>query len=399
MDDLAINGGKPYKEKPFPQWPVYDEREIKNVEEVIKSQNWWRVTGTKVNEFERKFAEFQQCNYCLGVTNGTSALQLALDVLDIGVGDEVIVPAMSFISTGLAVINNNATPVMVDVDKDTYCMNVECFEKAITDKTRAVVPVHMAGNACDMDRICKIAKKYGISVIEDAAHCHGGEYLDKRLGSYGDMSIFSFQNGKLMTCGEGGALMLKDQDLYKRALVTQDVGRPIGDKVYKYVVRGENYRMNEFQAAILLAQMDRVDEYNRRREKNSALLDGLFEEIDGITPQKRSAGTTVFTHYMYMFSYDSKAFNGASRDMFVKCLIAEGIPASVCFSVMTDVDFITNCDFGGRVVDKEGIVRHKADNAKDIADNVIWLHHRVLEGDEQDVYDIANAVKKIQKNI
>ncbi len=399
MDDLAICGGVPYKTKPFPKWPVYDNREIDLVVDVVKSQNWWRITGTKVNEFEKKFAEFQQCKYCLGVTNGTSALQLALDVLGIGEGDEVIVPAMTFISTGLAVINNNATPIMVDIDPDTLCMKADAFEAAITEKTKAVIPVHMAGNACEMNAICEIAKKHSIRVIEDAAHGHGGEYQQKRLGSFGDMSIFSFQNGKLMTCGEGGALLTNDKELYEKAYVIQDVGRPRGDKIYEHVVRGENSRMNEFQAAILLAQMERVEEYNVRREKNARMLDELCGEIKGIVPQKRTADSNVFTHYMYMFYYDPVCFNGLSREKFIEYLIAEGIPASVCFTVMSDSEFIRNHDYNGRVVNQDRIYSRDITNSKKAAEQVVWLHHRLLEGDEEDIREIAGAIKKIQNNL
>lgn len=398
MHDLAIKGGKPYKTKPFPNWPIYDEREIDLLTDVVKSQNWWRITGTKVKEFEEKFANFQQCNYCLGVTNGTSALQLALDVLEIGHGDEVIVPAMTFISTGLAVINNNATPVMVDIDPDTLCMKPEAFEQAITEKTKAVIPVHMAGNACEIDAICDIARKHNIKVIEDAAHGHGGEYKHKRLGSFGDMSIFSFQNGKLMTCGEGGALLTNDKELYEKAYVIQDVGRPRGDKIYAHVVRGENYRMSEFQAAILLAQIERVDQYNRRREENSKLLDQLCEQIDGIKPQKRTTGTNIYTHYMYMFSYDSSCFKGLSRERFIEYLIAEGIPASVCFTVMSDSKFIKEKEYSGRMVNQERIYSQSIINSKIASENVVWLHHRLLEGDKDDVQEIAGAIRKIQGN-
>lgn len=399
MEKLAAYGGEPYKKKPFPNWPVYDENEIQLVTEVIKSQNWWRVTGSKVTIFEEKFAKFQGCTHCLGVTNGTSAIQLALDVLEIGAGDEVIVPAMTFISTGLAVINCNATPIMVDIDPDTLCMIPEKFEEAITEKTKAVIPVHMAGNACNMREICRIAQKYNLRIIEDAAHSHGGEYDQKRLGSFGDISIFSFQNGKLMTCGEGGAMLTNHRDLYEKAYVIQDVGRPHGDKIYEHVVRGENFRMNEFQAALLLAQMDRVNEQNTLREKNALILDQILSQIEGIKVQTRAENTNIFTHYMYMFYYKKEYFNNLSREKFVDYLIAEGIPANVCFPIMANVKFIKENNYSGRIVDTNRVASWDVSNASSAADDVIWLHHRVLEGDELDLADIVGAIKKIQQNI
>lgn len=396
MNLLAKDGGTPVKQKPFPNWPVYDEREIENVVETIKSQNWWRVTGTKVKEFEKKFAKFQGCSYCLGVTNGTSATELALNVLSIGKGDEVIVPGMTFISTGLAVVNCNAIPVLVDIDVETLCMTPEAFEAAITPRTKAVIPVHMAGQGCKMDKICEIANKHGIKVIEDAAHGHGGEYKHKRLGSYGDFAIFSFQNGKLMTCGEGGALLTNKQEYYEKACVIQDVGRPIGDKIYEHVVRGANYRMNEFQAAILLAQIERVNEYNVLREKNASLLDELLAEVEGIKPQGRDMEANINTHYMYMFYYDKSYFGGLDRKEFVEYLNAEGIPCCICFPVLSDTEFFRRNDFNGMNVLYERDKEADLTNSRKAAEEMIWIHHRTLEGDLDDLKDIVTAIKKIQ---
>lgn len=397
INTLAKNGGTPYKKKPFPNWPVYDEREIDNVVEVIKSQNWWRVSGTKVKEFEAKFAEFQGAKYCIGVTNGTSALELALSVLGIGEGDEVIVPGMTFISTGLAVVNCNANPVLVDIDSDTLCMKPEAFEAAITPKTKAVIPVHMSGNGCEMDKICSIAKKHGIKVIEDAAHGHGGEWKGKRLGSFGDFAIFSFQNGKLMTCGEGGALVTNNKEYYEKAYVIQDVGRPRGDKIYQHVIRGVNFRMNEFQASLLLAQIERVDTYNQLRDKNAIRLDQLMSKIDGIKTQKKSENTNIFTHYMYMFYYDKEQFGGLSREDFVEYLNAEGIPCCVCFPVLSDTKFFRDNDFNGMSVQYNREGEASMPNSHKAGENMIWLHHRTLEGDQQDLEEIAGSILKIQK--
>ena len=397
MEKLAIEGGTPYKSKQFPAWPRFGEEERELLNEVLESGAWWRVTGSKVKEFEQKFAAFQGSQYCIGVTNGTHATELALTALGIGKGDEVIVPAMTFISTGLAVLNCNAVPVLVDIDPDTFCMTPEKFEASITDKTKAVIPVHMAGHACDMDEICRIARQHGIKIIEDAAHGHGGEWMNKRIGSWGDAAIFSFQNGKLMTSGEGGAIVMNDKELYERIYLMQDVGRPRNDKIYEHVVMGSNYRMNEFQAAILLAQMQRVDELNQLREKNARILDSLFESVDGIKTQGRDSRANIVTHYMYMFYYDSEYFNGMSRNDFAQCLVAEGIPACICFPVLSDTQFFEENNFNHRIdaYDKE----HEAnlDCARKIASEVIWLHHRTLEGDEEDLREIVGAVQKIKE--
>jgi len=399
MTKIAINGGTQAKTKAFPKWPHSDEREIELVGEVFSSGNWWRMTGDKVKTFECNFAALHNVKYCLGVTNGTHAIEIALTALGIKHGDEIIVPAVTFISTGSAVIYVNATPVLVDIDPETFCMIPEAFEKAITPKTKAVIPVHMAGHACDMERICAIAKKHNIKVIEDAAHAHGGQCNDKMIGSFGDISIFSFQNGKIMTCGEGGALITNNEELYKRAYLIHGVGRPDGDRVYEHSVLGSNDRMNEFSAAILIAQQDRLSEMNKKRDKNALLLDSLLADVEGIKPQGRKEYATLITHYMYMFYYDSNSFNGLSRKDFVDYLIDEGVPAFICFPVLSDTTFFRNSDFYGRINNFEQLATNDISNSKNIAANVVWLPHFTLLGDEQDINEIAQAISTIQESV
>lgn len=399
MKKLALFGGERTKTKPFHPWPYSNNMEQRLILEVLDSGKWWRMTGEKVEEFEKSFAAMQGVKFCLGVTNGTHALELALTTLGIGSGDEVIVPAVTFVSTGSAVICANATPVLVDVDLETYCMQPEAFEQAITSKTKAVIPVHMAGHACEMEKICKIANKYGIKVIEDAAHAHGGECNGKMLGSFGDMAIFSFQNGKLMTCGEGGALVTSNEELYKQAYLFHGVGRPKNDQVYEHTVLGSNYRMNEFSAAILLAQQTRLKTMNEKRDINAKHLDSLLATIPGIYPQARKKYATCITHYMYMFFYDSTAFNNLSRSQFIEYLNAEGIPAFRCFPVLSETTFFKNNAFNRRI---DGFIQKKEnsiDNATKIANNVVWLPHYTLLGDEEDLSEIYFAIKKIQDTV
>lgn len=393
MSRLVKDGGKPYKTKPFPVWPYSDERELELVEEVVKSGKWWRMSGSKVDEFERKFADLHNAEYCLGVTNGTHAIELALYTLGIGSGDEVIVPAFTFISTATAVVYCNAIPVLVDVDPETFCMVPEAFERAITPRTRAVIPVHMAGHTCDMDAICKIARRHGIKVIEDAAHAHGAEYKGKRAGTFGDMSAFSFQNGKLMTCGEGGAIITNNRELYEKAYLAHGVGRPKGDRVYEHLVLGSNYRMNEFQAAVLIAQLERLEQMNKKREANADMLDKLLSEIKGITPQGRSSYSTLNPHYMYMFYYNPDFFGGLPRLEFVDCLIQEGVPAFIAYPVISETAFFKEKNFAGRIYE---YTESDLSAAKRIADNVVWLPHFTLLGDEEDIQEIAGTIKKIQ---
>ena len=257
----------------------------------------------------------------------------------------------------------------------------------------------MAGHACDMEKICAIAKKHNIKVIEDAAHAHGGQCNGKMIGSYGDMSIFSFQNGKIMTCGEGGALITDNEELYKRAYLIHGVGRPDGDRLYEHTVLGSNDRMNEFSAAILTAQQERLSDMNKKRDENALLLDSLLFDIDGIKPQGRKEYATLITHYMYMFYYDPNYFNGLSRKNFVDYLNAEGVPAFICFPILSDTTFFKNNDFYGRINAFEQLASNDLSNSKNIAANVAWLPHFTLLGDEQDINEIAKAIKKIQEAV
>lgn len=397
MNKLAIESGLPAKTKSFPKWPYSDHREKELVNEVLASGKWWRMAGNKVEDFETKFADMHQVEFCLGVTNGTHALELAMTALGIEKGDEVILPAITFISTATSVIYCNAVPVLVDVDEDTFCMKPEEFEKAITPKTKAVIPVHMAGHACKMEEICRIAKKYNIKVIEDAAHGHGGEYNHRKIGTLGDAAIFSFQNGKIMTCGEGGAFVTNDKELYKKAYLIHGVGRPKNDIVYDHKLLGSNYRMNEFQAAILQAQLERLEDMNKLRDKNAKYLDSLMQEINGIRPQKRQQYATLMTHYMYMFYYDMNEFNGLSRNEFVEYLKAEGIPAFISFPVISETTFFKNNEFNHRIDNYNKEREASLANSKKIADQVVWLPHYTLLGDEQDIEEIVLAIKKIKQ--
>lgn len=395
---LAVHGGEQTKTKSFHRWPYCDEKELANIKEVLDEKSWWRVNGRKIEEFETKFAKIHGVKYCLGVSNGTHALEIALQTLGIGRGDEVIVPAFTFISTASAVIYCNAEPVLADVKPDTFCMDPESFQKAITSKTKAVIPVHMAGYPCDMEEICRIAHEHGIKVIEDAAHAHGGEWKQRKIGSFGDMAAFSFQNGKIMTCGEGGALITNKQDLYDKAYLIHGVGRPREDTVYEHKVLGSNNRMNEFQAAVLLAQMERLNSFNWIREQNARKLDGLLKEIEGIIPQAPAPVGTVDTHYMYMFYYDKNCFGQLDREDFVKYMNAEGIPCFIAYPVISDTQFFQQKQFGKRIKISRKYGEGDLKNARRIAREVVWLPHYTLLGDDADIVEIVTAILKIKGN-
>lgn len=380
----------------FIKWPMYGHREKELLEETLKSGNWWRMSGSKVKEFEKLFAKAHNAKYCLGVSNGTHAIELALAALNIKKGDEVIIPAFTFISTFNAPIYEDIVPVPVDVDPDTFCMLPEAFEEAVTDRTKAVIPVHMAGHMCDMVRISQVAKKHGIKIIEDAAHAHGAAYKGSYAGEYSDAATFSFQNGKIMTCGEGGAIITNNEKLYERLYLIHGVGRPDGDKVYQHKLLGSNDRMSEFQAAILIAQLERLKEHNRKRTENACYLDTILGDIEGIKPQKQSSKITINSHYMYMFYYDKSYFNQIARDEFVRLLNENNIPAFIAYPVVSQTEFARNKDFRDHISMDYTQYDHALTNAINIAENVVWLPHYCLLSSKEAINRIGEVILHIQ---
>src|SRR5262249_14607581 len=286
MPELALLGGRKAKTKPFPDWPMYGEKERRALTEVLESRVWWRTPGTKTAEFERAFAVFHGARHGVAVTNGTAALEVIMAGLNIGPGDEVIVPDFTFIATASAVLLAGALPVMVDVLPDTYCIDPDLVEAAITPRTKAIIAVHMGGHPADLDRLSKIARDRGIALVEDSSHAHASEWRGRRVGTFGIGATFSFQSSKLMTAGEGGIIITNDDELERLARSVHDCGRMPGEWFYSHFIYGSNYRLSEWQGAILSVQLTRLDEQTAHRHKNARLLDRLLAEIEGITPQR-----------------------------------------------------------------------------------------------------------------
>ena len=401
-EELAINGGTPAKHKPFPEWPVYDEQEIAAVTNVITSRQWWRIVGSQTDQFEQEFAAYQGAKHALGVTNGTQAIEIALSALGIGIDDEVIVPAFTFISTAIAVLNIQAVPVLVDVDPQTYCIDPAAVEAAITPRTRAIIPVHMAGVIADMDAIIDIANRHGLHIIEDAAHAQGAEWRGRRAGALHTAGIFSFQAGKLMTAGEGGLIMSNDPDFIEQCFLYTSCGRPKTDRTYQHMLLGTNARMSELHSAVLRVQLTRLDEQIARRQTNAALLNQKMSALPGITPQASDPRVTRNPHYMYIFRYDPTEFGGLSRQQFVDALIAEGVPAFVGFLAIHRTPVFANRTFGPRWrVDDPRLPDYQqvdCPHAEAIGEQTVWLPHRVLLGDQEDLDEIVAAIQKIRNH-
>jgi len=412
MAQLAIRGGNKVRTKNFFAWPHYDERELNYVEQTIKSRTWFAGMrgadpGTKTEEFERKFAQYHDAGYGIACANGSVALEIALRAAGVGAGDEVIVPALTFIATLGAVLQVNAIPILVDTIYDTQCINPDEIEKAITNKTKAIIPVHYGGFVCDMDRIIEIARRHNLIVIADAAHAHGAVYKGKKLGSISYMATFSFQESKTMTAGEGGIIITNDDELAEKCIQYRSCGRHEGESWYIHYVLPVNYRLAEIQSAVLLAQFERLDDQLKRKNDNADYLAERFKDIDGITPVPGDGNTDVNGYYLYLLQYDKKKFAGVSRDKFVEALNAEGIPCHIGYPWPLSKNPMfqqvsegpSGCPFTCPYYGKEiSIKDQKFPVTERICCETVVIPHQVLLSPTSDMDDIAAAIAKIKEN-
>jgi perosamine synthetase len=301
--------------------PDIGEEELRNVVEAVKS-GWISSKGRFIEEFERGFANYIGMKYGVAVSNGTTALHLALVTLGIGPGDEVIVPDLTFAATINAVLYTGAKPVIVDIHPEYWCMNPDRVEKAITPKTKAIMPVHLYGHPCDMDPIMEIASKHSLYVIEDAAEAHGAEYKGRRVGSFGHISCFSFYGNKIITTGEGGMALTNDGELAEKMRMLRDHGMN-PEKRYWHEVIGFNYRMTNIQAAIGLAQLSKIERFIERKRKIAKIYAEELSSIKGITlhPEMPWA-KCVFWLYSILVN---ERFAGIARDELSERLEENGI--------------------------------------------------------------------------
>jgi dTDP-4-amino-4,6-dideoxygalactose transaminase len=403
MSQLALLGGSKAKRKPFPLWPQYDDNECRALMEVLESRVWWRTPGTKTLEFEEAFASYHGARHGIAVTNGTAALEVTIAALGIGSGDEVIVPNFTFIATASAVLFANALPVLVDVDQESYCLDAALAEAAITPRTKAIIAVHMGGHPADLDRLQELAKRRGIHLVEDSAHAHGSEWRGRKIGTFGTAATFSFQASKLMTAGEGGIIISNNDPFERQARSVHDCGRMPGEWFYSHFIYGSNYRLSEWQGAVLKVQLGRVEEQTRHRHRNGRFLDELLAKIPGITPQKCDPRCTRNGQYAYIFYVDAKQFAGISTENFIAALNAEGIPTQASYPPLHELDCFRNGEYrkrlsGAQASEPHNFLRQSFPHTQRAAWETVWIPQFALLGDEEDMNEIAAAISKIQRN-
>ena len=320
----AVLGGPALGRLKAPPWPSASGGELERIANVLRS-GLWAFDGPLEHEFERAFADFQSAEYGLCVANGTVALQLALEALDIGVGDEVIVPGFTWQATVAAVIDVNAIPILVDVEPDSYCIDADLVAAAVTERTRAIIAVHLYDGVADIDRLLDIAARHGIALIEDCAHSHGSRWKDRGVGSLGDFGTFSFQSTKSLTAGEGGFVSTNNSALRERIYSLRNCGRRRTgslDAEWRPIQSG-NYRMTEWQSAVLLSQLERLPEQLERRAAAMEFLDEQLLQIPGIRTTRRRPEVTRQGLYAYVIRFDSSPFGGLSGKSFREALSAE----------------------------------------------------------------------------
>ncbi len=373
--------------------------------DVLESRNWggFPFPNRLADDFAVKFAAYHGTRHGVACVNGTVAITLALKAAGLKFGDEVIVPAYTWDGTATAVLDAGGIPVFADVDADTYCLSVESARAAITPKTRAIVPVHLAMRFAEMDGLLELAKQHGLFIVEDCAHMHGGFYRGRGAGSMGDLGTFSMQSSKLMTAGEGGMIVTSRPECFELLETLINCGRASRTDEFKRRVAGCNYRVTEFQAALLLGQLERLDELAAVRSRNAARLSAGLARLEGVRPLPPQPGVTKEAIYCYVFQY-RPASAVVPRDLFVAALDAEGIPADGRFyePVYRSDLFNVDAEQFPQLAHNRAPVNYRAMRCE-VSERAayaeaVWLPQFLLLGDEADVDDIVASVEKVLQN-
>ena len=418
MAKLAICGGKPVfgKARKWAQWPISDEADARLVAKITKS-NRWSYDGPYEWEFAEKFTAYQGAKYGMCCANGTVGIQLALEALGIGAYDEVIVPVMTWQATGAAVADVNAVPVLTDIEPDTWNLDLDVVEATINDRTRAVIVVHLYGCMTDLTRLQKLCRKHKIFLIEDCAHQHGSFWQGKGVGSFGDVSSWSFQESKVLSSGEGGFNMCKTKDLFHRLYSLRNCGRPYAADPPVFglkkaagmetTLQSGNYRLTEWQAALLLGGLKRLDKQVKLRDANAMYLNTLLADIPGIIPMRRRPQVTQQSYFNFAFKIDTNELKVDNRQ-FCAALNAEvGVPElfeppyeplNNCglFKPRTKVRHHLNAKYL-KAINQSRFSTPVATEAYE--NSGVVAHHQILMNTKQDMEQLAAAVKKIVDSI
>ena len=402
----AVLGGEPVRKGPFHEWPLVQSNDEQALLRTLRSGDWYRRGGDQVPTFERDWGRKLGAKHVLATNGGTTALFAAVAALEIGPGDEVIVPPYTFIATVNAVLLHHALPIFVDTHPETHQIDASKIEAAITPRTRALLPVHIAGAPCDLDAILALSKRRSLPVIEDACQAHLAEWRGKSVGLHGEMGAFSFQASKNLNCGEGGCLVTNDDRHIAAASAFHNNGSSLhGSDGGVGTGHGCNLRMTEFQASVLLSQMERIEAQAHRRTENAAYLDKLLAEVPGVTPAAIHDGCTRNAYHLYMLRYEPETFAGMSKKQLQDAMQAEGIPLSGGYDELNKTDFLEKT-FASRPFKAIYSDKQIADwrernqtpvNAR-VCSTAFWFSQTTLLGSKNDMELIAEAFRKVQAN-
>ncbi|SVA99007.1 uncharacterized protein METZ01_LOCUS151861 [marine metagenome] len=394
MNDLALFGGDPVRKTPFFTWPrVVDGQQEKLINTLVNDS--WGIGSESIRELEDTFALFHEAKSCIAINTGTNALWVALKAAGVSSGDEVIIPAYTFIATATAVLMANATPVFVDIEPNTFNMDPNLIESAITDRTKVIIPVHIGGNPADMESIIDLAMKHKLIIIEDAAQAHGAEWDGKKVGALHKGGIFSFQSSKNMSAGEGGAIVSNDEDFMDTCFAYYNCGRHRDGDWYEHRIMGGNHRMSAMAASLLIPQFETIENDMRIRDKNRQKLDQALSDMD-LEITHRYKKVTRESNHLYLLRYKAENFNDISREKFFDAMRAEGVYTYAGYNPLYREDI-----FKGQGDDFPWLKNVNYSNiscpvTEQIADyQSVWLTQNHLLGDESDIQDIINAFEKV----
>lgn len=398
-EKLALHGGDPVRTAPFPTWPIYDQQEAEALQSVLTS-GVWGVGGQKVVAFAQAFARYQNADHAVCVTNGTAALEIALRAAGVGLGDEVITTPYTFVATASACLSLGAIPLFADIHPDTYNLDPAGVEELISERTRAIVAVHIAGGPADMDAFPALAKKHGIPLIEDAAQAHSAAWRGQRVGAMGDLGTFSFQASKNLNAGEGGAIVSNNAELMDRCWSIHNCGRVRDGAWYQHEILGGNFRMTEWQAAILLTQIERLPAQCARRQENAAYLAAELTAL-GLHPLVRDARVTEHAYHLFVFRYPEEMGREMDRSQFIAAMQAEGIPCAPGYVPLYATNAVQsamarNLAWAGRDAgDLEELCRPWPVTEQACYKEAVWLGQSTLLGSQADMDSIIQAAAKV----
>jgi dTDP-4-amino-4,6-dideoxygalactose transaminase len=405
MATLAITGGAPVRTAPYPSWPQTDDEEyVAAVTEVVRSGEWggFPEPGVHAAAFEEAFASYQGARHGIPMMNGTVTMEVACKALGIGWGDEVIVPALTFAATAYAPMAAGALPVIVDVTPETWTIDPDLVEAAISDRTRAIIPVHLGHQMADMDRLMEIAARHGLAVIEDCAHAHGQRWRGQGAGCIGDFGSFSHQSSKILTSGEGGTLLTNDETLARRAHSIVDCGRA-KDPDEKDFTFGANYRLSELNAALLEVAMRRFPSQQEARAVAGKRFEELVVAVPGVTVMPADERITRWSFYNYLLKIDPEAFAGRPNEVVCAAMEAEGIPAEVQYPSMNRYELfqpaLSRLPVAVAYADRldPATMSFPVAEAAGSRESVYFMENVFRDG-ERGVTDAAEALAKIQAN-